>query len=97
MFCAKSSDDAIIKCLIYVQWFFEYNLFSFWISSNVFFAESYFSINSRHGNTLTTNTVTCGILLGAGDMIQQRLEKAMGKKTDAHTHFDGTRTGKDLN
>ena len=30
-------------------------------------------------------------------MIQQRLEKAMGKKTDAHTHFDGTRTGKDHN
>ena len=29
-------------------------------------------------------------------MIQQRLEKAMGKKTDAHTHFDGTRTGKNL-
>jgi len=48
----------------------------------------------RHGNTLTTNTVTCGILLGAGDMIQQRLEKAMGKKTDAHTHFDGARTGR---
>ena len=30
-------------------------------------------------------------------MIQQRLEKAMGKKTDAHTHFDGARTGNDLN
>jgi len=63
----------------------------------VLFAQSYFSIDSRHGNTLTTNTVTCGILLGAGDMIQQRLEKAMGKKTDAHAHFDGTRTGKDHN
>ena len=73
------------------------NYFHFGYLQMYFFAESYLSINSRHGNTLTTNTVTCGILLGAGDMIQQRLEKAMGKKTDAHTHFDGARTGKDLN
>ena len=47
--------------------------------------------NQRHSNTLTTNTITCGILLGAGDVIQQRLEKAMGKETP-HKH-DASRTG----
>ena len=51
-----------------------------------------FTLNQRHSNTLTTNTITCGILLSAGDIIQQRLEKAMGKETP-HKH-DAARTGK---
>ena len=45
----------------------------------------------RHSNTLTTNTITCGVLLSVGDVIQQRLEKAMGKQTN--NKHDIARTG----
>jgi len=49
----------------------------------------------RHSNTLTTNTITCGILLSAGDIIQQKIEKAMrvDKQIDHHKH-DVARTGR---
>jgi len=46
----------------------------------------------RHSNTLTTNTLTCGALLTVGDVIQQRIEKAMGKESN-HKH-DVARTGR---
>jgi len=46
----------------------------------------------RHSNTVTTNTLTCGALLSVGDVIQQRLEKAMGKQTN--NKHDTTRTGR---
>ena len=48
----------------------------------------------RHSNTLTTNTLTCGALLTVGDVIQQRIEKAMGKESN-HKH-DVARTGEKL-
>ena len=46
---------------------------------------------------MTTNTITCGILLSAGDIIQQKIEKAMrvDKQIDHHKH-DYTRTGTNL-
>ena len=53
-----------------------------------------FRICNRHSNTLATNTLTCGVLLSVGDIIQQRLEKAMGKQTS--NKHDVTRTGNPL-
>lgn len=47
----------------------------------------------RHSNTLTTNTLTCGILMTAGDMMQQRIGKAMDTK-QKDTKHDMTRTGR---
>ena len=45
----------------------------------------------RHSNTLATNTLTCGALLSVGDIIQQRIEKAMDmQKNNKH---DMARTG----
>ena len=55
--------------------------------------DNFYSLSiNRHSNTLTTNTITCGVLLSAGDMIQQKLEKAMGKK-QTDTKNDMIRTG----
>ena len=61
---------------------------------NVYLTIIFYIFYDRHSNTLTTNTITCGVLLSVGDVIQQRLEKAMGKSNTANNKHDITRTSK---
>ncbi|TRY80897.1 hypothetical protein TCAL_07753 [Tigriopus californicus] len=41
-----------------------------------------------------TNTITCGFLLGGGDIIEQRIEKYRKKHTPSPHEFNASRTGR---